>query len=136
MGAGIGLVRGLFLLLAHLGLSQIAAFTTAFALIGSTIFGFALYWRRPESKRKQIVYFAVAHALLATALCVSAYLGAGSAIGLICLAAMSGWYHSTWFTAASVVGQRIGGASSAVIATSLEGGLGFSIYLCFLLFRG
>jgi len=135
MGAGIGMVRAVSTALAHWGWPRHMAFTAAFALVGSAVFAFTIRLRMPRVRKQRLIVFALAYAAVACALCGLAYRNAGGGFGLVALAASTGWYHATWFTAASVVGQRIGDARAAVIATTLEGAVGFTAFVVFRLLQ-
>jgi hypothetical protein len=54
---------------------------------------------------------------------------AGSAAGLPLIAASCGFFQATFFTSAFVIGLRIAGARSALIATTLEGAIGFTAFV-------
>jgi len=120
----------------HWGCPPHIAFMAAFAMIGSATFVFTIYLRMPQVRREKLARFAVMHTVVSCTLCGLAYQNAGQGLGLLALAASNGLYHATWFTAASVVGNRIGSVRAAVIATTLEGALGFSAFLMFILLRG
>ena len=136
MGAGIGLVRLGSGLLIHFGCPQAIAVIAAFIAVGSATFAFTIRLRVPLVAGRRLVLFMSCYALVSTALCGLAYVNAGGRSGLLALAGATGWYHATWFTAASVVGQRIGSARAAVIATTLEGALGFTGFVVFRLLHG
>ena len=89
----------------------------------------------PLLRMQKLGRFALSYALIASSLCGLAYWDAGGTIGLLALSAATGWYHATWFTAASVVGNRIGSARAAVIATTLEGAVGFTAFVVFRLLQ-
>ncbi len=136
MGAGIGLVRAISIVLTHWGCPQQLAFIAAFVLAGSAVFAFTIRLRIPKLRRGKMLVFALSYAAVAATLCGLAYQRAGGGLGLVALAACTGWYHATWFTAASVVGQRIGDARAAVLATTLEGAVGFSAFVVFQFMQG
>jgi hypothetical protein len=136
MGAGIGLVRGTSVVLTHWGCPQHLAFIAAFAFTGSVVFAFTIRLRMPKMRKGKQLLFALLYAAVAAMLCGWAYQNAGGSFGLVALAASTGWYHATWFTAASVVGQRIGDARAAVFATTLEGAVGFTAFVVFQFVHG
>jgi hypothetical protein len=136
MGAGIGLVRAISVALTDWGCPQHLAFIVAFALAGSAVFAFTIRLRMPKLRKGKPLVFALLYAAVAAALCGLAYQNAGGSFGLVALAASTGWYHATWFTAASVVGQRIGDARAAVLATTLEGAVGFTAFVVFQFMHG
>jgi hypothetical protein len=136
MGAGIGLVRAISVVLTRWGCPQHLAFIAAFAFTGSAVFAFTIRLRMPRLRKGKLLLFALSYAIVAATLCGWAYQNAGGSFGLVALAASTGWYHSTWFTAASVVGQRIGDARAAVLATTLEGAVGFSAFVVFQFMHG
>jgi hypothetical protein len=136
MGAGIGFVFLLSTVLIHLGSTDHIAFIAAFTLVGCVIFAFTIRLRLPDIRKSKLVLFALAYALIACSLCGLAYRNAGSGFGLLALSASTGWFHATWFTAASIVGDRFGSARAAVIATTLEGAVGFTAFLVFRLLQG
>jgi hypothetical protein len=129
MGAGIGLVLLISKILSHLGCPQHIAFIAAFTLIGSATFASTIQFRLPRLPKGKLMIFALSYALIASLLCGLAYRYAGGSFGLLALAASTGWYHATWFTAASIVGDRIGSDWAAVIATTLEGAVGFTVFV-------
>jgi hypothetical protein len=136
MGAGIGLVRLLSKILAHFGCPQGLAVIAAFIAIGTATFAFTIRLRMPGVAARRLVSLVSCHALVAAAVCGLAYANAGEWSGLLALAGATGWYHATWFTGASVVGNRIGSARAAVIATTLEGAVGFTGFVVFRLLHG
>jgi hypothetical protein len=105
------------------------------ALIGSATFALTVQLRMPRIGKGKLALFALSHALIACLLCGLAYKDAGGLFGLLALAASTGWYQATWFTAASIVGDRIGSARAAVIATTLEGAVGFTAFVVFRLLQ-
>jgi hypothetical protein len=113
----------------HAGYPRHIAFIISFALIGSATFAITIQLRRPQLRKRKAALFALGHAGISCLLCGLAYQTAGEAIGLLALSASTGWYQATWFTAASIVGDRIGSARGAVIATTLEGGVGFTVFI-------
>jgi hypothetical protein len=131
MGAGIGLVRLISWALSQLGCPEAAAFIVAFALIGSLVFMLTLRLQIPHMHNRTLSGFGAAFALISTVLCGLTYFNAGGSFGLLALAASNGVYHATWFTAASVVGNRFGSARAATIATTLEGAVGFTAFVVF-----
>jgi len=135
MGAGIGLVRLTSAGLVHFGCPQHIAVIAAFMLLGSATFASTIRLRMPQLQKFKLVLFALSYALIACMLCGLAYRNAGGGLGLTALAASTGWYHATWFTAASVVGDRIGSARAAVIATTIEGAVGFTAFVVFRLLQ-
>jgi hypothetical protein len=136
MGAAIGLVRAISVALTHWGFPQHLAFIAAFAFTGSAVFAFTIRLRMPRLRKGKLLLFALSYATVAATLCGWAFQNAGGSFGLVALAASSGWYHATWFTAASVVGQRIGDARAAVLATTLEGAVGFTAFVVFQFMHG
>jgi hypothetical protein len=133
-GAGIGLVYALTAALGSLGMGGPAAFAIAFAAVGGTAFGAAV-WLKTGTVRKAAA-FAALLAGVALALFGGAFALAGGASGLVLLAAATGLYHATWFTAAFVVGQRIGSRRAAVAATTIEGAVGFTAFVLWRLLHG
>jgi hypothetical protein len=136
MGAGIGLVRLVSKMLAHFGCPQGIAVIAAFVAIGVAAFAFTIRLRMPAVPTPRLISLVSCYALVAAALCGLAYVNAGGRSGLLALAGATGWYHATWFTGASVVGNRIGSARAAVIATTLEGAVGFTAFVVFRLLHG
>jgi hypothetical protein len=135
-GVGIGLVRLISTVLNYAGCPQHVAFIIAFALIGSATFAFTIQIRRPQLRNGKAAMFALVHAGITCLLCGVAYETAGAAMGLIALSASTGWYQATWFTAASILGNRIASARGAVIATTLEGAVGFTAFILARLLHG
>jgi hypothetical protein len=135
MGAGIGLVRVFSWLLTRAGWSGRAAFIAAFAAVGCVVFLSTLKVRLPRTSGTRLALFGLAFCLLSSSVCTVAFVEAGSFIGILALAASTGMYHAVWFTGASVVGNRIGSARAAVIATTLEGAVGFTAFIVFRMFR-
>ena len=129
MGAGIGLVQLATVMLHRAGMANHDAFIVAFVVIGGTVFAVSIKLQWPEIQRLRWLAFVLAHAVIASLLFSTSFHEAGTGLGMLALAAASGWYHSTWFTAASVVGNRIGAAHAAVVATTLEGAIGFSGFI-------
>lgn len=134
-GSGIGLVRLISTTLIALGCRQHIAFIAAFASVGGAVFGFTIRLRVPRIPNRKWLIFTLAYAVAVCLLCSSAYLQAGSSLGLLALSACTGVYQATWFTAASIIGNRIGAARAAVIATTLEGAAGFATFIAFLLLQ-
>jgi hypothetical protein len=135
MGGGIGMVAAIAAALTGWGWPRHIAFIAAFVLLGSATFAFTLRLQMPRLRKKRLILFGLSYALVAGTLCELAYQNAGGAYGLLALVAATAWYHATWFTAASVVGQRIGDARAAAIATTLEGALGFTAFVVFRLLQ-
>jgi hypothetical protein len=52
------------------------------------------------------------------------------------LSAASAYFHATWFTAAFVFGEQIGSLRSAVAATTVEGAVGFTVFVIFRMIHG
>jgi hypothetical protein len=124
MGAGIGLVRAISVVLTRWGCPQHLAFIAAFAFTGSAVFAFTIRLRMPRLRKGKLLLFALSYAIVAATLCGWAYQNAGGSFGLVALAA------------STVVGQRIGDARAAVLATTLEGAVGFSAFVVFQFMHG
>lgn len=129
MGAGIVLTRALSIVFKRLGCPAPSAFVAAFALVGGAAFALAIRVRIPRIPGAKWLLFVLGYELITCALCGVAYQSAGTLLGLLALVASTGWFQSTWFTAASVVGLRIGSTRAAVIATTVEGALGFTAFV-------
>lgn len=125
-GGGIGLVNVLGAITGR-GASQPWSFILAFAIAGGAAVALAVFLATGEIERA--VPYTVSHLALASILFATAYETAGTPIGWLSLAAASGYFHSTWFTAAFMIGQSIGGIPAAVGAAVLEGSLGFSAFV-------
>src|SRR5262249_60143543 len=54
---------------------------------------------------------------------------------LLALSALTGTYQATWFTAAWILGAQFS-TRAAVIATTLEGAVGFSAFIVFRMLHG
>jgi hypothetical protein len=136
MGAGVILVRLASNCLCRLACPAPAAFILAFAAVGGAAFALTLRLRFGSMPKSKLALFASSYALLACILCGLAYEHAGSGFGLLALAASSGWFNSTWFAAAWIVGERIGSTRAAVGATTVEGAMGFTSFVLFRLLHG
>jgi hypothetical protein len=131
----IGAVLGLTQLLEHFGVADVTAFSSAFALLGSVTFA-GTVWLRLRSDpggrsrtTKTMILFGAAHAIVTLFLLTLAFGFPDHLIGAIGLAATTGWFHATWFTAAFLVGATVGSTRSAVIATTIEGAVGFTVFV-------
>ncbi len=72
---------------------------------------------------------AIVHAILAAGLSLAVFWSAGTPAGPVFLAACCGFFQSTFFTAAFVIAQKIGGPRAAFGATTLEGAVGFALFV-------
>jgi hypothetical protein len=123
-GAGIGAVYGLTVLLQSLGASGRPAFVVSFTLVGGLTFALTV-WLRTRNLLKALC-FAVVHSGITCLLCQSSLGDSGGAFTrLVALSAATAWYHSTWFTAAFVLGGTVGSVRAATLAAALEGAGGF-----------
>jgi hypothetical protein len=137
-GAGIGLVYGFTQALApvfqQFEAEPTESFVAAFGLIGGLVFG-TTTWARTRSAQKGAA-FGVLHAGFAVALCFLVIHAPDGVARLIALSAASAYFHATWFTAAFVLGDQIGSVRSAVVATTVEGALGFTVFVIFRMIHG
>lgn len=125
-GSGIGLTYLLNRILAPTN-HEPNAFILAFALTGGIWMAVATFIQTRQLSRS--VSTAAFHVLVASILFKSVFSTAGGSLGLLTLAAASGYFHSTWFTAAFIVGQWRGGVRAAFVATTLEGSVGFAVFV-------
>jgi hypothetical protein len=137
-GACIGLVYGFTQALApvfqQFEAEPIESFVAAFGLIGGLIFG-ATTWARTRNAQKGAA-FGVLHTCFAVALCFLVINAPDGVARLIALSAASAYFHATWFTAAFVLGEQIGSVRSAVVATTVEGAVGFTVFVIFRMIHG
>jgi hypothetical protein len=132
-GGGIGLVY-LFSRIFALMTDQPTAFILAFALIGGLFMGASTFLRVGGIQRPIVA--GASHVLVATALFEIAFWTAGHPAGLFALAAASGYFHSTWFTTAFILGQWQGGPRAAFAATTGEGAIGFAAFVVARILQG
>jgi hypothetical protein len=125
-GSGIGLI---FLCNGLLGsvTAQPTSFVLAFAIVGGFWMGLGAFVRTRDIRRAIVA--AACHVAVACILFETAFWSAGTSAGLLALAAATGYFHSTWFTTAFVLGQWRGGVRAAVAATTLEGSIGFASFI-------
>jgi hypothetical protein len=140
-GLFIGAVYGMTILLASFGLTKLFAFGIAFTLIGGFVFGATIWLGARRTVQTytpgvsqspplaKAVWFFAAHMTISIVLLCATFAEAGQVIGLVALAASTAWFHSTWFTAAHILSIRLGSPRSAVIATTLEGAVGFAAFI-------
>jgi hypothetical protein len=131
-GAGIGLVYGLDRLF-RAWMPQPFGFLLSFLIIAATWIGFSTYLRfdflTKKQRRRRAIVTAIVHSVLAAGLVAGTFWSAGRPAGPVVLAATCGFFQSTFFTTAFVVGQKMGGARAALAATTLEGALGFAAFV-------
>ncbi len=131
-GSGIGLVYALDRLFRS-WLPQPFAFLLGFSLVGGTWIGLSTYLRfsggEQAKRRNRAVLTAIVHAILAAGLSLAVFWSAGTPAGPVFLAACCGFFQSTFFTAAFVIAQKIGGPRAAFGATTLEGAVGFALFV-------
>jgi hypothetical protein len=141
VGAGIGAVYGLTALFRLYGLSEPLAFAVAFVPAGSLIFGTTVWlrliaWQRDSGplsggRNMNAIHrasvFAAVHAVVSATLVYAVFTFAGSTAGILALAAATSWFHATFFTGAYLTGAHFGSVKSAVIATTIEGSVGFTL---------
>lgn len=137
-GSCIGLVYGLTQLfspaVARFGAPPAGSFIVTLALTGGTVFG-ATTWVRTGSTPKAWTFGAL-HAGVAVGLCVLlAHLPEGMPT-LLSLSAASAYFHATWFTAAFIFAARFASVRSAVVATTIEGAVGFTAFVIFRMLHG
>ena len=133
-GGGIGIVYGLTALFQSGGLDGRLAFPIAFALVGGTTFAVTIWLK--TGNRPRAAVFGTLHAIVAITLCLMSIQGAGTYFALLALAAATAWYHATWFTGAFVVGDKLGSTRAAVTATTIEGAIGFTVFVLFRMIHG
>lgn len=125
-GGGIGAVLGLtHSLQARTG--QAAAFILSFVLVASIWMFLSTYLRTRSWLRGVTVSFI--HSVAAILLLSIAFSRAGTPVGLAALAASCGFFHSTFFTTAFVVGEWRGGTTAGFVAAALEGAVGFTAFV-------
>lgn len=131
-GIGIGLVYALNRLLAN-WVTQPVAFVIAFAIVGWVWIGACTYLRFYQLPTKQKLTRAFGagglHSISGAVLIWGTAMTAGSTPGLLLIAASCGFFQATFFTSAFVIGLRIAGARAALIATTLEGAIGFTAFV-------
>ena len=125
VGLFIGVTFALNALLDKMGLSTATAFSLTYGVVGGTVFGTTIWLAKKRALGGAALY-AAAYFIFAFALCQVAG-HAESTLGLIALSALTAVYQATWFTGAFVVGAQFS-SRSAVIATTLEGAVGFTVY--------
>jgi hypothetical protein len=137
-GSLIGLVYGFDQALATVihqhQMEPAMSFVGAFAVLGGVVFGVTT-WARTGSCQKG-VRFAILHASFAVALCVLVIRVPNGLPLLMALSAASAFFHATWFTAAFVLGEKLGSVRAAVTATTVEGALGFTAFVIFRMIHG
>jgi hypothetical protein len=134
VGGCIGIVYGLTALFESGGLDRRLAFPIAFALVGGITFAATIRLKGGGPARAAI--FGALHAMVTVALCVVSIRSAGAYPSLLALSAATAWYHATWFTGAFVIGGWIGSTRAAVTAATIEGAIGFSIFVVFRMLYG
>lgn len=131
-GAGIGLVYGLNRLM-HVWFAQPTALIVAFSLVSGVWMGISTFLRfEPKTGSgiaKRAVSTGITHAVAAGGLIAVTFWTAGTPIGRILLATSNGFFQSTFFTTAFVIGLRHSGPRAAFGAVLLEGALGFTVFL-------
>jgi len=127
MGGAIPLVLGGARLLESLGVAPAPAFIASFATLGAIAMTQMI--RPTDAGRTRAVVFGLGHAVLTSLLCAMAFAYASTPIGYLALAATTAWFHSTWFTAAFVVGGALGSPRAATIAAAIEGAVGFTAFV-------
>jgi hypothetical protein len=142
-GVLIGIVYGVSALLMRFGMLKVAAFGLAFALVGSSTFGVTIWLRLQRAKMleksgidagsalRRSIALGICHLLVSASLTLIAFTSTGRVSGLLGLVGLSAWFHATWFTAAHVVSDRYGSPNAAILATTLEGSLGFVVFVLF-----
>ena len=125
-GSGIGAIYGLSRALGR-GIGRPAAFIIAFSVVGA-LWMFASTAIRTGSQRRGMVV-AMLHSIIGASLVAIAFSYAGTPEGLVALAASTGFFHSTFFTTAFVVGERLGGYRAAFAASAIEGAVGFTAFV-------
>lgn len=133
VGGAIGVVRGLGSLFSLLPLAPAAPFALAYGLVGSAVFGLTI-WISGRRGLAGAAGFAGAYGLAAVGLCWAIVVTRGLA-SLIILSGLSAIYQATFFTGAFVVASRFS-RRCAVIATALEGGVGFTAFITYRLLTG
>lgn len=131
-GIGIGLVYAFNRLLTN-WVTQPIAFVIAFGTVGWVWIGACTYLRFHQLPRKQKLARAFGagglHSISGAVLIWGAAVTAGSTAGFLLIAACCGFFQATFFTSAFVIGLRIAGARAALIATTLEGAIGFAAFV-------
>jgi hypothetical protein len=137
-GSCIGLVYGLTQLFSlaaeRFGAPPAGSFMVAFALMGGAVFG-TTTWVRTDSSPKAWT-FGVLHASVALGLCLLLLRLPEGIRMLISLSAASAYFHATWFTAAFIFAARFASVRSAVVATTIEGAVGFTAFVIFRMLHG
>jgi hypothetical protein len=98
----------------------------AFALVGGAGFGASIGLGRARDTSSALRY-AMMFAVTVVALCYAVE-GTDGTAALIALSALTAVFQATWFTAAFVVGLQFS-RRAAVLATTLEGAVGFTIFI-------
>ncbi len=110
------------------------AFACAFALIAGLAMAAMIAWRTKKSPGVilRATTAGLIHAAIAFSLTVATFTAANHSYTFVstCLVcATCGYYHSTWFSGAYVIGEALSSTRGAVIAAMLEG---IPFYLAFL----
>lgn len=156
VGASMGIIFGLNVLLNSFGLSSVTAFTLAYGVVGSTVFSTTIWLAKKSARRNTADEYGVAGdahgegfrdsglggvALYAVlyfiVVAVMSYVAvsAPATIGFLALFALTGVYQATWFTGAWALGTQFS-SRAAAIATTLEGAVGFSGFMVFRMLHG
>jgi hypothetical protein len=106
-----------------------------FGIVGGTVFCLTAAVHLKTSWQRTM-WVGLTNVAIEGALIWTAFAGAGSFYALIALSMATACFQATWFTAAFVAGYRIGGVNGAVVATTLEGGLGFTLFVTIRLLSG
>jgi hypothetical protein len=122
-GGGIGAIFGLTRALG----AGVTSFVVAFSSVGA-LWMFGSTAIRTRNWRRGVVV-SILHTIVGALLVTTAFSAAGTTVGLMALAASTGFFHSTFFTAAFVVGERLGGYRAAFVAAALEGAVGFTAFV-------
>jgi hypothetical protein len=125
-GIGIGLTLGSTYLLQHFGASQVSAFLMAFGLFGGCTFALMVGITQ-RRKAAGVALLTALFVLISSTIIYSAARIDGIA-GLVLLAMGNAIFQALWFTAAHVVGSHFS-PRAAVIATTLEGAIGFTAFI-------
>ena len=133
VGACIGVTFAVHSLFMTFGLSPAAAFSWALGIVGGSVFGFTVKLAGKRGARGSAICAAV-YFVAVFALC-HVIDRANDAIGLIALSALTAMYHATWFTGAFLVGAQFS-RRAAIVATALEGGVGFTVFIMVLIIHG
>lgn len=137
-GAGIGIVYALTTILSR-WFSAVSACAAALAVVGAAWLGIATFLRFVElparARRVRALSTALVYAVSVISL-LEAATHVGSLAGCILLTASCGLFQSAFFTAAFVIALRIGGTRAALVATTLEGSAGFTIFIIARLIHG